>query len=307
MKGRDLGDYAIMSTLWGLSFAVVARVVHAFGWIGAASFRALVAAGVLFGLAALTKRRLDFSVGLVPFVVIGATTVAGGQLGLMYAIPRIGTAMAAIFVGCIPLFSMVIGQVWGIERITRWGKVGLVLGFVGIVLLVGFPAVPVTTGFIAGCVGSMSAVLAAAIGTNYAHARLGDVGSYEITAAAFLFGGLMILPFVLVVPIPTMPGPIDYAYLLFLGSMMSGLAYVLYFRLVARWGATKTITSEFFVTAIAVVVGALALHEHLSWVQLVGAVVIVLGCLLVLDLLPVTSGPTLQQEDLSKLGSEPQL
>ncbi len=70
------------------------------------------------------------------------------------------------------------------------------------------------------------------------------------------------------------------------GAVMSALAYVLFFRLVADLGATKAISVEFVVTAIAVLLGSLVLDERLSAIQLVGAVVIVGGCALVLGLVP---------------------
>jgi drug/metabolite transporter (DMT)-like permease len=194
--------------------------------------------------------------------------------------------MAAIFVGTIPLFSMVIGRVWGLEHITPRGRVGLVLGLAGIVALVGFPAVPVTGKFLIGCLGSLFAAVSAAFGSNYAHARMQGVGSYEVTTAAFLFGGLMTLPLLLLVPVPTVPRLVDYGFLLLLGSVMSATAYVLFFRLVADWGATRAISVEFVVTAIAVIVGSVALHERLTAIQLLGAGLIVGGCALVLDLMP---------------------
>jgi drug/metabolite transporter (DMT)-like permease len=286
VQRRDLVDYATLSVVWGVSFIVLLRVVQAFGWIGAVTFRALIAGAVLVALAAATRRRLDFRVGWVPFAVVGATTVAGQLVGMSFATPRIGTAMAAIFVGTIPLFTMVIGRVWGLERITSAGLVGLALGFGGIVLLVGFPAVPVTGAFLLGCLGSLLGSVSAAFGTNYARARLRAVGSWEVAAASFLFGGLMTLPLLLLVPVPTVPRVVDYGYLLLLGAVMSALAYVLYFRLVADLGATRAISVEFVVTAIAVLLGALVLDERLSAVQLVGAVVIVGGCALVLGLVP---------------------
>jgi drug/metabolite transporter (DMT)-like permease len=286
VQRRDLVDYATLSVVWGVSFIVLLRVVQAFGWIGAVTFRALIAGAVLVALAAATRRRLDFRVGWVPFAVVGATTVAGQLVGMSFATPRIGTAMAAIFVGTIPLFTMVIGRVWGLERITSAGLVGLALGFGGIVLLVGFPAVPVTGAFLLGCLGSLLGSVSAAFGTTYARARLRAVGSWEVAAASFLFGGLMTLPLLLLVPVPTVPRVVDYGYLLLLGAVMSALAYVLYFRLVADLGATRAISVEFVVTAIAVLLGALVLDERLSAVQLVGAVVIVGGCALVLGLVP---------------------
>lgn len=289
MHRRDLVDYGVLSVVWGVSFVLVLRVVEAFGWIGAVTFRALIAGAVLLVIAAASRRALDFRVGWFPFFVVGATTVAGQLVGLSFATPRIGTAMAAIFVGTIPLFSMGIGQLWGLEHITRAGRVGLVLGLLGIVLLVGFPAVPVTTSFVVGCLAMIGSAASAAFGSNYARARLQGVGSWEVTIGSFLFAGVMTLPLLLLVPVQTLPRPVDYVYLVTLGAVMSALAYVLYFRLVADLGATKAISVEFLVTAIAVVVGAVLLHERLSVAQVVGGVVIVLGCALVLGLFPRTS------------------
>ena len=265
MRRRDLSDYAVLSVVWGVSFVLVLRVVEAFGWVGAVAFRALIAGSVLMLLAAVTRRRLDFSVGWWPFAVVGATTVAGQLLGLSFATPRIGTAMAAIFVGTIPLFSMVIGQLWGLEHISTLGRVGLGLGLVGIVLLVGFPAVPVTAAFVVGCCGSLLSAVSAAFGSNYARARLQSVGSWEVTIGAFLFAGLMTLPLLVFAPVPTVPRLVDFGYLIVLSAVMSALAYVLYFRLVADLGATRAISVEFVVTAIAVLVGALVLDESSRW------------------------------------------
>jgi len=93
------------------------------------------------------------------------------------------------------------------------------------------------------------------------------------------------------VPIPTTPRPVDYGYLVLLGGVMSALAYVLYFRLVADLGATKAISVEFVVTVVAVLVGSFVLGERLSVVQVVGAVVIVTGCALVLGLVPTRRLP----------------
>jgi drug/metabolite transporter (DMT)-like permease len=286
MRARDLADYGILSVVWGLSFVFLLRVVQAFGWVGAVTFRALLAGGLLLVIATVTRRKLDFSVGWWPLAVVGATTVAGQLVGMSFATPRIGTAMAAIIVGTIPLFSMIIGQIWGLEHITVRGWIGLVLGLAGIVALVGFPAVPVTAPFVIGCVGSLLAAISAAYGSNYARHRLRGVGSWEVTVGAFLAGGLMTLPLLVLVPVPAPPRPVDFGYLLVLGGVMSALAYVLYFRLVADIGATRAISVEFVVTAVAVLVGSLFLHERLSAPQLLGAAVIIVGCALVLGLVP---------------------
>ncbi|MET9511989.1 DMT family transporter [Streptomyces flavidovirens] len=157
MRGKDMAGYVAPAVVWGVSFAVLARGERTFGWVGAVAFRALVAGTAVMLVSRAVKRRLDFTGSWWPFNMVGATTVAGQLIGVSYATPRIGSAMAAIFVATIPLFSMLISHLWGLERMTVRGWAGLSLGAVGIVLLVGLPQAPVTDSFRLGCVGSLSA------------------------------------------------------------------------------------------------------------------------------------------------------
>lgn len=284
MKAENMAAYLFLAITWGLSFLVMLKVVHAFGWVGAVTFRSFVAGATLLVVAAATRRKLHFGTRWRSFAMVGASTVAGQLIGLSFAMPRIGTAMAAIFVAVSPLFSMIISQLWGLERMTLQRLTGLVLGFGGIVLLVGFPAVPVTGSFVLGCISSLFAALCAAFGSNYAGNHLESIGSLEVASGSFLFGGLFTLPLLLVVPVPALPRFGDYLYLLILGGVMSALAYVVYFGLISAIGATRAISVEFVVTVVAVFVGAVLLGESLSVVQIVGAVVIAFGCALVLEL-----------------------
>ena len=282
MTLRQLAGYLFLALAWGLSFLVLLRVVAAFGEIGAATLRCVVAAAALYAYARATGRTLRFGTRLAPYAVLGATTVAGQLLGLNYATPRIGTAMAAIIVATIPLFSMLISRAVGFEKLSAEKLAGLALGVVGVALLVGFPAQPITREFLIGSAVCAGACLCAASGSVYAATRMRGVGAFETTIAAFAMGALICAPFLLAQPIPTTPGLVDYIYLFILGAGMSAATYAVYFRLVTEIGPTKAISVEFVVTAVAVVVGAVWLGEKLTLAQVSGAGAIILGCALVL-------------------------
>lgn len=286
MSPRDLAAYLFLAIVWGLSFLVLVRVVDAFGWVGAVTFRCILAAAFLLVLARALGRRLDFGFPLRHGLMVGATTVAGQLVGLSYATPIIGTAMAAILVATIPLFSMLISRLWRLEMLDGRKLAGLALGFAGVILLVGFPAVPFTPLFAIGCLAMIGSALCAAFGSVYASRYLKTAGSWEVTMLAFLAGGIMALPLIALVPVPGPLVPMDFLYLLILGGGMSGLTYVVYFGLVGSIGATRTISVEFAVTVVAVLVGALWLDEKLSWPQLAGGAIIIAGCMLVLGLWP---------------------
>lgn len=286
MRSRDLAEYCFLALIWGLSFLVLIRVVDAFGWIGAISLRCLLAGSTLYVIAKVMGRRMDLSADIRPLTIVGATTVAGQLIGLTYATPYIGTAMASILVATIPLFSMIIGRLWGLERITKHAYLGLGLGTLGIVILVGFPREPVTSDFLFGCASALFGNFCAAFGSNYASHKLAHIRSSDIAMSAFFLGGMMVLPFLFFVPVPAIPQAMDFLNLAILGGVMSALAYVMYFRLVGRIGATRAISVEFVVPIVATATGTTILGEHLTIAQLGAGALIVLGCATVLGLLP---------------------
>ena len=290
---KDLASYAFLSIVWGLSFIVIVKNAEAFGPVAAVTFRCCVAASVLWLFARLAGHHVRFKGRWLAFAVVGATTVAGQLLGLAYGAPLIGTAMAAIFVAAIPLYSMMLSVAVGTENFTRAKLIGLVLGLFGVTMLVGFPAMPITTDFVLGCAAMVFSTLSAAFGSVYANAKLRTVASADITVGAFLCGALITLPFIAFVPVPRAPVVMDFVYILIAGALMSAATYLLYFRLVTTIGATRAISVEFFVTLVAVLFGALVLGETLTTLQIGGGLFIVAGCALILGLVPTTRHHTL--------------
>ena len=284
MTPRQFAIYLFLAVTWGCSFVILLHVVAAFGWAGAVTLRSIIAGLLLLAAARMTNRRLQFDGLWKDLAIVGATTVAGQLVFMSVGIPRIGTAMSSIFVAAIPLFSMVISQLWGLEQMSRRGLAGVGLGVAGILMLVGFPVEPVTQSFLFGCAASMLAAFFAAYGSNHVSRYLGSAGAFEITIASSIIGGLITLPAMLAVPVPRVPTPVDFGWLFALAAIISALNYTLYFKLVAEIGATKTISVEFLVTVVAVIIGTMLLGERLSAVQFAGAAIIICGCALVLGL-----------------------
>ena len=288
MKSEITTKFSILALLWGVSFLLLLRVVEAFDWGAAISVRAFIASGSLFLLSLLLRRKLDFSVGIWHFAVLGATSVSFQLIGLSIAVPRIGTALTAILVGAIPLFSSVIGRLMKIEEIDQIGFIGLVLGFVGIIFLVGFPSAELGSEFFLGFFICLAGCISAAFGSNYSKLRLSNTGNWEQVIGAFFFGGLFTLPLLLFVPIKPGLNPSDWVNMVALAVICSAFCYVIYFSLVLKIGATRSISVEFLVTVVAVLIGAFYLNEAISLIQLFGAVLVVLGSILILDLLSLS-------------------
>lgn len=289
MKSEITTKFSILALLWGVSFLLLLRVVQAFDWAAAISVRAFIASGSLFLLSLLLRRKLDFSVGAKHFAVLGTTSVSFQLIGLSIAVPRIGTALTAILVGAIPLFSSVIGRLMKIEEIDKVGFIGLALGFVGIIFLVGFPSAKLGSDFFLGFFLCLAGCISAAFGSNYSKLKLSNAGNWEQVIGAFFFGGLFTLPLLLFVPIKSGLDPSDWVNMVALAVICSAFCYVIYFSLVLKIGATRSISVEFLVTVVAVLIGAFYLNEAISLIQLFGALLVVLGSILILDLLSFSS------------------
>jgi drug/metabolite transporter (DMT)-like permease len=78
----------------------------------------------------------------------------------------------------------------------------------------------------------------------------------------------------------------DILSLIAVAATASSLAYILYFKLVAEVGATTALTTEFLVPVVAVILGYLLFSETLSVNQVIGSVIIMVGCALVMGLNP---------------------
>ena len=288
MKVEISTKFAILALIWGFSFLLLLRVVQAFDWAAAISVRAFIASGSLYLLAKVIRRRLDFSIGIKHFAVLGVATVAIQLIGLSLAVPRIGTALSAILVGAIPLFSSVIGRMMKIESIDKMGQIGLVLGFIGIVFLVGFPSAELSDQFFLGFGVCLIGCISAAFGSNYSKLKMSSAGNWEQVIGAFFFGGLFTAPILFFVPIKSGLVAVDWLNMVLLAVFCSAFCYVIYFSLVAKIGATRSISVEFLVTVVAVLVGAFYLNEAITLIQLFGASFVIIGSVLILDLLPST-------------------
>jgi drug/metabolite transporter (DMT)-like permease len=288
MKVEISTKFAILALIWGFSFLLLLRVVQAFDWAAAISVRAFIASGSLYLLAKVIRRRLDFSIGIKHFAVLGVATVAIQLIGLSLAVPRIGTALSAILVGAIPLFSSVIGRMMKIESIDKVGQIGLVLGFIGIVFLVGFPSAELSDQFFLGFGVCLIGCISAAFGSNYSKLKMSSAGNWEQVIGAFFFGGLFTAPILFFVPIKSGLAAVDWLNMVLLAVFCSAFCYVIYFSLVAKIGATRSISVEFLVTVVAVLVGAFYLNEAITLIQLFGASFVIIGSVLILDLLPST-------------------
>jgi drug/metabolite transporter (DMT)-like permease len=243
-------------------------------------------------IAVVTRRRLNFQGQWRNLAVLGFTSVVLNLGGMNFALTRLDSSVTAILVSTIPLYSLIIEWIWHRKRPTAIMFAGLVTGFIGVAILIGFTPQRIDGPFLLGFLGSVIGSAGFAFGGSWAKTYLPDLGYHEQTIGTFFFGGIFALPLIAFVPVAHVPPSWQaVAALVIVAGTASSFAYILYFTLVDEIGATKALTTEFLVPVVAVILGVALLGEHVTAAQLIGAATILLGCSMVLGLLSPKPGP----------------
>lgn len=194
-----------------------------------------------------------------------------------YALLTLTGSFTAIVNASSPLFAGVIAWLWIGERLPALRIVGLLVGFVGVVLLVwdkvnlNLDVVGVAT------VAAVSASFCYGVAAVLMKKHLSGVSPLAIATGSMVIGAIILLPFAAWLWPEAAPSENAWVMAAALGVACTSLAFVLYFRLIASVGPTKAITVTFLVPVFAVVFGAILLDEPISVSMIAGGLVILLG------------------------------
>ena len=197
-----------------------------------------------------------------------------------WGIERIASGLAGVLNATTPLFTVVFALTTRSERLSAVRMAGLLLGFVGVVVL----AAPWRTTALGGSLSGVGACLlgSACYAASYVYARrfLTGLGfSALVLSTGQMAAGAMLL--VLATPIVARTAvtltPTVIASVLVLGILGTGVAYVLNYRLIADEGAIAASTVTYLLPVVAVVLGALILNEPLTWHLLAGGLTVLVG------------------------------
>ena len=300
--------FLLLAAIWGSSFLFIKiGLDEGVGPLTIVSLRTLFAS-LLLGVVLLARgdrlplqwdvwKRMAF-LG-VSNIVVPFALIAWGQ-------QYIPSGLASILNAMVPLFTIVLAAVaLADEHITVARLAGLGIGFGGVVLLA-LPSLEAAGGdadaalAVAGMLAVVIAAIFYAIASVYTRRRLtGHAivkqpdGSWRapspseisfgsafsafviISLMAVLFerpdGGLYALP----------SSGLAWLAMVWLGALGTGVAYLLFFRLIERWGATRTTLVTYVIPVVAIALGFIVLGERLRPLELVGAALIIGGVVLV--------------------------
>ena len=290
MKSQSVAEFVALAAIWGSSFLLMRLGAAEFGVMATAGGRVAIGAATLIPILCFSGHWPELRRNAGKILCIGILSSGVPFVLFSYAVLSISTGLSAILNATAPLFGAVIAWWWLNDRPDRSRTLGLLIGFAGVVLLASGKASfkPGGSGWaVLACLG---ATLCYGIAANFTKRHLSGVHPLAIATGSQI-GATIVLALPMWIFWPEQnPGMTPWMSLIVLGILCTGVAYILYFRLIAQLGPARAITVTFLIPVFAVFFGVSLLGEELTaWMLACGAV-IVLGTALSTGVLRLPAG-----------------
>ena len=285
MRSKEYLVLFLLAALWGASFLFIKEAILGMSPLTLVAVRLLVGA---LGLLVIVPFKPAVMAGwrgrLWGFFIVAIFNAIIPYLAISWGEEQISSGMAAILNATTPLVIVIVSNWWpGGERLT-WGRAGAVLlGFVGVMVLVG-PAAMSHSGSSLYVWGVGAALLGAAsygFGSLFAYRLLSGLPSIQPAIGQTAMGSVLLVPvagFALVTQSPTQaPSMLAISAALALALGGTTIAYLCYYWLLERVGPANTLIVTYLLPCMALIYGALWLNESLSWNSVGGLALVLLG------------------------------
>ena len=305
MRLRDAIEMFLLAAVWGASFILIRLAGDDFPPVWVAAGRLSFGALFLWTVMRLGRHTLPPMRVAAPLLVVAVLNNAIPFCLFAWGERTVPSSIAAILNATTPIWTLLLGLAVGWARATRLTLAGVILGFLGVLAVVYGHSSQVAaggaqSGFLFGVVLIAAAAFSYGAGAVTAKRWLQGVEPVTIAALQLSLACLVLLPLAWLGPHPVAIHWRSLAAVTVLGIFGSGLAYLLFFRLLANISSTRTVAVTYLLPIWGLFWGYLA-GEQIRWTAYVGMMIVLAG--LVLLNLPsqprpaATTAPVCQPEE----------
>jgi drug/metabolite transporter (DMT)-like permease len=283
LNSRQLAMFLGVSAIWGASYLQIKIALDGMNASLIVFVRVLLAAAILY---LLVRARVDYERAmqfgrrhLREVAVLGLLGITLPFMLITYGETRISSGLTGILVAPGPLFAALLAPFLDpTEKVDRLGAIGLLIGFGGVVLLLGVDTVG-DIGELLGGLAVLSAALCYALGALYAKRWFIGPGVPPLVMSFFACAAaaVMTLPPAIVTLPSASPDLGEIAAVVSLGVVGTALAFYLYYSLIAEAGASQALLVGYMIPPTALLYGAWLLDEEVSVAAIVGLILILVG------------------------------
>ncbi|MFZ5574874.1 MAG: DMT family transporter [Pseudomonadota bacterium] len=289
MNTTSLVRLLLLSAIWGASFLFMRIGAPVLGPEMLVFARVLLAAIFLLlvspGFAASLQTRNHWR----HYLILGLFNSALPFFLLAHAAQTVSASLLSILNATAPIWAALIGTLWLNERITARALTGMGFGVIGVGVLAGIETLTLPGGGILALATGLAAPLFYGVATLYTRSAR-SAGPSENAHGSMWAASLWLAPLALFAP-PLHGEPPLHVLLAVaaLGIVCSGIAYLLYFRLISDVGAVPALTVTFLIPVFGILWGHLFLDEPVGWHTLIGGLMVLTGTALVTGFSPAAA------------------
>lgn len=284
MKAKELLALLLLAALWGASFLFIRIAAPGFGAMNLAFVRVTVASVCLLPLLVIRQAIPLLWRSWWPLLWVGLLNSALPFSMFGYASLSLSAGFSAMLNATTPMWGAIVAYCWLKTPLARTRILGLLIGFAGVGVLVWGKVSFKQGGDGLAVLAVMVATLSYGIAANIAKQYLAEVPAFVVAGGSQLMASVLLLPLALVYwPVKPIAG-VQWASACALGVACTAVAYVLYFWLIAKVGASKAISVTFLIPLFAMAWGAMVLGEQITSNMVLGGGVILVGTSLAIAL-----------------------
>lgn len=292
MSPRDLVSLLVLGALWGASFLFIKLGVADIPPISVVDGRMALGAITVLGYALVVRQGRGILPALLrPGVVaVAVLNAALPYLCFAWGETRVASGIAAIANAAAPVFVALIAHVWpsdrGRERLTLRRIVGVLVGLLGVLTLVGIDGLRGNIDLL-GLLVVMCAPVLYAVGSLLARVVFANDPPLVPAATTNTAAAVLLMPLALLAGRPDHGVGLSAALgVAALGVGGTGIAFILYYRLLHSVGATRALSVTYLLPAFALFYGAIFLGEPVRATALAALVLILAGVGITNDVVP---------------------
>lgn len=287
MRATHLLGLLGLAVAWGTAYMFMRASVPAFGAVPMIFLRmALASVLVLWPLLLWRQGLAGFGSFLRHWremALVGVAFTGLPFLALGFSAQSISAGMMAILQAGAPMSAAVVAHLWLKERLSFSRTLGLAVGLVGVTVLV-WDKAALRDGAWIGVSLTIAATVVWGLSSNYTRARLAHVDPLALAAGGIGFAALLTAPLAWLTWPQAAPDLKAWLEILFLGVVSSGLGFFLYFMLLQKVGAMRTVSVTFLNPVVAMASAAVYIGEPITLRMVLACAVILIGTALSLGL-----------------------
>ena len=275
-----------LAAIWGSSFLFMRIAAPVLGPVMLITLRVLLGSLFLLAVSRVNGSRLDIRRDWKHFLILGLANTALPFTLFAFAAETLPASLLSILNATAPIWGAIVSAIWLRTAFTLKAMAGLLFGIAGVAILVGVDGAHMTAATLIAVVAGLAAGLCYGIASVYAK----QAKSVEPFANAHgsLWGAVLwMAPAAPFFPPAATPGLWVIVSVVAIGVLCSGVAYMLYFKLIEEIGAAQTLSVGFLIPVFGVLWGALFLHEAVTARTLIGGLVVLIGMALITGFNPL--------------------